>query len=128
MDYIFTYTRNQAIQDGFLADLTPLACKIGLRGSVAVTNSVWEDYIAIGDEQASCSLEFQFAERAALILRAAYQAMCHEQQKGVAYDNELLFRFDLAIDGKKQEIELKIIAESDEKGEGVLTILKPDED
>ena len=48
-EVISSYTRGQAIEDGVLVDLTPLAQEAGFRYPVAVTRSVWE-ILSPGDE------------------------------------------------------------------------------
>mgnify|MGYP001580176132 FL=1 len=43
---ISTYTRTQALEDGYLVDVTETAKEAGIRYPVAVTRAVWDDIIA----------------------------------------------------------------------------------
>jgi hypothetical protein len=46
-DIIHTYTRAQAIEDGFLVDVTTTAQEAGLRFPVALTRTVWGQYVEV---------------------------------------------------------------------------------
>jgi hypothetical protein len=46
-DIIHTYTRTQAIEDGFLVDVTNTASDAGLRFPVALTRTVWGQYVEV---------------------------------------------------------------------------------
>jgi hypothetical protein len=48
-DVISRYTRQQAIDDGVLVDVGPVAREAGLRFPVAMTRSAWEDCVAWSD-------------------------------------------------------------------------------
>ena len=48
-DIIHTYTRAQAIEDGLLADVTKTAGEAGLRFPVALTRTVWCQYVEVPD-------------------------------------------------------------------------------
>lgn len=47
MDYIYSYTRAQAIDDGVLVDVTKTAKEAGIKYPVALTSAVWADINAI---------------------------------------------------------------------------------
>jgi hypothetical protein len=42
---VYSYSRTQAIEDGVLVDVTDMAKAIGIKWHVAVTSSVWSDFI-----------------------------------------------------------------------------------
>lgn len=46
---IFTYTREQAIEDGVLIDVSPTAREAGIMFPVALTAAVWSDCVAWTD-------------------------------------------------------------------------------
>ncbi len=46
-DFVFTYTRAQALQDGVLLDVSERARQAGFRLPVAVTAALWQDVAAI---------------------------------------------------------------------------------
>jgi len=46
-DLIFAYTRSQAIDDGFLVDVTETAKEAGIKYPVALTRAVWCQYVEV---------------------------------------------------------------------------------
>lgn len=48
-DYIFTYSRAQAIADGVLHDVSEAAREVGIKYPVAVSEAVWNKYVAVPD-------------------------------------------------------------------------------
>ncbi len=44
-DYIHTYTRAQAIEDGVLVDVSETAREAGIKHPVVVTRRLWDEYI-----------------------------------------------------------------------------------
>lgn len=49
-EIIHAYTRSNAIEDGYLVDVTREAARAGFRFPVAVTRAVWEDCIEWGED------------------------------------------------------------------------------
>ncbi|HEY4307987.1 MAG TPA: DUF6573 family protein [Pirellulales bacterium] len=49
-DIIFSYTREQAIADGVLIDVSKMAAEAGFRYPVALTQAVWGDCVAVSKE------------------------------------------------------------------------------
>jgi len=47
---IFKYTREQAIADGVLVDVSEMAKEAGIRHPVALTSSVWFGFVDVPDE------------------------------------------------------------------------------
>ena len=47
MNVIFVYTREQAIEDGVLIDITKTANEGGLRFPTAITAAAWAKYVAV---------------------------------------------------------------------------------
>jgi hypothetical protein len=48
-DVIFSYTRAQAIEDGVLVDVSKLAQEAGFLFPVALTRTVWDQYVVVPD-------------------------------------------------------------------------------
>lgn len=46
---ISEYSRAQAIEDGVLLDVSPIAYMVGFKYSVAVTRAVWIEYVKVPD-------------------------------------------------------------------------------
>ena len=119
---ISAYTREQAIEDGFLVDLTDLAKQVGFSTEVVVSAAVWETAIDKTERKEILAVEFQMAKNAMLLLRAAYQAILFKQQTEEKLIDPLFFRYDLELGRQKQKVELKIFFAD------ALTIVMPDED
>jgi len=49
MDVIYAYTRAQAIDDGVLIDVSPMAREAGISYPTALTSAVWERYVRVPD-------------------------------------------------------------------------------
>lgn len=49
-EVIHSYTRAQAIEDGYLVEVTATAKEAGFRWPVALTRAAWEDCVAWSDE------------------------------------------------------------------------------
>ena len=47
---IYSYSRSQAIQDGILIDVTPMAKEVGFKWSVAITDTVFHRHIEQTDD------------------------------------------------------------------------------
>jgi|SRR5690554_978668 len=50
MEMIFGYSRKQAIEDGVLVDVSEMAREAGFTFPVAITEKVWNEYIANEEE------------------------------------------------------------------------------
>jgi hypothetical protein len=119
---IHVYTREQAIADGVLVDVSYMGRQVGIRIPVAVTQAVWAEYVAV-PEGVSC-----------------------QDEQGRLWDILWMFRFEAANPKNREnemmlftlrvrndntspkEVTLKAICGPGDDGKPVLTILKPDED
>lgn len=120
---IYRYTREQAIDDGVLVDLTRWASETGFRIPVACTQTVWSDYI----EPPEGTLEVGQSQRGRAhdVLWMLYVAV----KRSPAGESEL--RYEVIFLNKKLEHEtvtLKAICGPGDEGEPVLTIMLPHED
>jgi len=127
-EVIYSYTREQAIADGTLVDVTETAREAGFRCSVAVTRSVWEQCVAWSDEDTRQQYHQDESGRLWDVLWMAFMAI--RQHSGSA--QELLYRlFCLPQDGRSTEpveTTLKMVTGPGDAGEQVITIMLPDED
>ena len=124
---IYGYSRAQAITDGVLIDVSSLAFEAGFKIPVAVTDSVWDQYITWTDEDS--------------------QKQALQDSEGRLWD--VLFMLRLGInrntttdclfyqllvvprDGKTKKsklIKLKAIIGAGDNREPVITIMLPNED
>lgn len=121
---IFSYTREQAIEDGVLVDLTEWAAETGFKIPVACTAAIWHQYIVPPDGTKELG----------------------QSERGRAHD--LLWMVFCAIRGSKptececlpfkviflqaprrhKEVTLKAHCGPGDRGEPVLTLMLPNED
>lgn len=132
-DSISTYSRAEAIEDGFLVDVsgTAEAREAGFIVPVALTSAVWERYAWWDNDKAppkQRGLGQSTAGRLWDILYMARLAMKGSRQAG----NSLLYRlYAIPCDGRStnaREITLKIHSGPGDHGEHVITVMLPDED
>ncbi|WP_394793125.1 DUF6573 family protein [Armatimonas sp.] len=119
---IYSYTRAQAIEDGVLVEVGPIAQEAGYRVSVALTAELWGKLNAIPEDSAD-SLEGRLWD----LLFMGMLAM--KRQKSPA--QELFYEFLLQL-GKLPEqprlVKVKMVAGPGDNGELVITITLPHED
>ncbi len=121
MCLIHSYTREQALADGELVDVTEVARKACFLYPVALTASVWGQYVEVPDE-VSCQDE---AGRLWDIL-----SMLHFHIRlGLLENNESRFSLEVRNSEEKSElVTLKAVCGPGDQGEPVITIMLPDED
>ena len=129
-DVIFAYTREQALSDGVLVDITGFAHRI-FKISVAVSQAVWADYIESSllgrsDRENARATEW----RALDVLEALYRQIKLNQESGND-DTTVLFKTMLmlgegAAKGVKAVVFKSVICGGD-NGEPVITIMLPEE-
>jgi hypothetical protein len=120
-DIIHSYTRKQALEDGFLVDVSITALEAGFNYPVALTRAVWDTYI-VPDER---SRKWGQSERGRLwdcvwMLRLAARA-----SKGDTVYFKLYF---IMKEKQRRLITLKSICGPGDDGEPVITVMLPDED
>jgi hypothetical protein len=128
-DIISTYTRAQAIEDGVLIDVSPIAKESGFNEwPVSMTAGAWADCVAWSDTDSQTQVYQDQSGRLYDVIFMAFQAICLSREVG----DRLLFRlYRVPRDGRSMEAELttlKLMVGSGDQGEPVLTILLPDED
>lgn len=119
MDYIYRYTREQAIEDGVLIDVTEVAKEAGVAFPTALTHAVWHSMVVV-PEGVSCQDE---AGRLWDILWMFRMA---------ARDNSgSELRFSLLVrntNDAPEEVTLKALCGPGDDAEPVITIMLPEED
>ncbi len=119
---IHTYTREQAIEDGVLIDVSYMGRQTGVTIPVVVTQAVWAEYVVVPE------------------------GVVGQDERGRLWDILWMFRFEAAKPGNrdKGEILYKLLVRNDndgpeevtlkahcgpgDKGEPVLTLMEPEED
>lgn len=120
---IYRYTRQQAIDDGVLVDLTEWARETGFSIPVACTAAVWNQYVVPPGDTADLGQSER--GRGHDLLWMLYVTI--RRQQGAA--DRLLYEVIFVNDKHQQEtVQLKAICGPGDDGEAVLTIMRPDED
>jgi hypothetical protein len=124
---IYSYTRNQAIEDGELVDVSSTAKEAGFKLSVAVTRSVWCQYIewtpADDDKQ---TVQHESGRLWDILWKLSLACRCCANDSTLNYHLYVIPR-----DGhsrKPRQIELKAVIGGGDNGEAVITVMLPDED
>lgn len=126
---IIAYTREQALSDGVLIDVSKMGAEAGLRPPVAVTSAVFKQYIEWTDEDSKKqSYQDQSSRLWDALLMARFKITSAVKQNS----NESLFELDcIPRDGKSTRAKLtvlKVHIGPGDQGEAVLTIMLPNED
>ncbi len=126
---IYSYTRAQAIDDGVLVDVTDTATEAGFMLPVAVTRSVWDQYIEWDHSDNNRQTYQDESGRLWDVLYMARQA-CIAVNKGDS--RETLYEFYCIPRGGKGRLPrrtaLKVHIGPGDGVEPVITIMLPNED
>jgi hypothetical protein len=119
-DVISRYTRAQAIEDGFLIDVTKAAREAGISFPTALTATVWECCVTVPEK---ASWQDDNGRLWDLLTMLRYAIISSTGGRQVA--------FSVAVQNdtrRPRRIDLKAICGSGDDGEPVITIMMPDED
>ena len=126
-DIVHTYTREQAIEDGYLIDVSDLAQEAGFTCPVAITLAAYDKYVHWTEEDNKRQIYQDIEGRLWDIL-----GMMRFQKKRI--DTNGLFEFlcvprsDKSRRQRPLNITLKSLSHAGDNGEQVITIMLPDED
>jgi hypothetical protein len=122
-EIISVYTRDQAIEDGFLVDVSVLAREAGYKWPVAVTRRVWDEIVTPTPHDAQRGQ----SEKGRLWDVLWMARLAAKANKGDR--DSVLFQVIVLCNQKHRKVTLKL-ALSFESPEGgpCLTIMLPDED
>ena len=120
METISIYTRQQALEDGVLIDVTDMAREASIRYPVAVTARLWNEFVVPleVDEHAGQSTNGRLWD--VLYLFAIHARQCR--------GNEFQYRVGFVLNGKNVVQELKAVVDRGDHFEPVITLMLPDED
>jgi hypothetical protein len=120
-DIIHTYTRAQAIEDGFLVDVSTTAQEAGLRFPVALTRTVWGQYVEFPD-----GVEGQDeAGRLWDILWMLAAAIRGSKDQGDTLNFQLYVRND---NRRPKLVTLKAVCGPNDDASPCITVMLPEED
>lgn len=117
---IHSYTREQALEDGALVDVSELASEAGFRVPVAVTAALWADVRDIPPSKRG--IQDETGRLWDLLYMAAFTVKLGRHAGNPMY-------FDLLMDvGRKKRYTAKLHTGPGDNGEHVLTLMRPEED
>ena len=126
---VSSYTRTDALEDGFLVDVSEMATETGFKFPTAVTRSVWDNYIEWTEEDSKRQTYQDQSGRLWDVLWMAFVAIKTSKQNT---NPTKLYKLHCVPRGgqkrKAREITLKMIVGPGDQGEGVITIMMPNED
>jgi hypothetical protein len=117
-DIIYCYSRQEALKDGVLIDLSNIAREVGINYPVAVTSSVYADCVSL-PEVFEASVEF---DRAFELLCAVSTLATHRIE-----EPEIHFEFSVDDGADTRTLPLKVVCHAGDYGEPVLTVMKTEE-
>jgi hypothetical protein len=119
---IYAYTRKQAIEDGVLVDVTETAKEAGFKIPVAMTSTVWGQYVEVPAGVEGQDVKGRLWD-VLYMLRFAISRGKDESE--IRY--KLHVRNDNR-DGDPPLVELKAVCGPDDDGEPCITVMEPSED
>ena len=127
-EYVYTYSRSEAIADGVLVDVSELGKEAGIRFPVAMTATVWHEYVEPNEklEEAGQSSVGRLWD----VLNVFVYEVRKLIKAGRANHDTILFKvlFLMEPDEAPKDIQLKGIVSGGDDGKPVFTIMLPNED
>jgi hypothetical protein len=127
-EVISTYTREQAIEDGQLIDVSETAREAGFKYSVVLTAAAWADCVAWSDDDNEQQAYQDESGRLWDVLFLAFHGIQTNKDSGT----QLLYQlYRVPRDGHSTEavlVTLKLIIGPGDTPDPVITILLPNED
>lgn len=123
---IYSYTRKQAIEDGVLVDVSKTAKEAGFIVSVAVTQSVWHDYIEWENVQNKKAYQDTAGRLWDVLYMLKFARKRLENQSSVIYSLHVVARDRQIV--RPALVKLKAVIGAGDNGKPVITIMLPEED
>lgn len=124
-DVIYAYTRQQAIADGVLVDVSTAAAEAGFRIPVCLTRTAWADAVEWTDADSKRQV---YQDESGRLWDLLYMARLAARRGG----SEIRYTFLRVPRGgrgvRPRLVTLKAICGPGDHGEPVITIMLPDED
>jgi len=119
-EYISMYTREQALEDGFLIDVSEVAKEAGIKFPVALTSAVYGDYVEVPEGVTGQDVQGRLWD-ILWMLRVAIKRGTEDSL--IMYD--LMVRND---NRQPKKVTLKAMCHPGDQSEPVITIMLPQED
>jgi len=123
-EVIYSYTRKQAIEDGVLIDVSEMAIEAGIKYPVAVTSTVYYDYVVPDDK---LTVHGQSVEGRLWDVLWMFRINAQKNPSDIVIFS-VLFVMPSGNDSQLVTVRLKAVCGPGDIGEPVITIMKPEED
>ena len=123
-EVIYSYTREQAMHDGVLHNVSKMAEEAGIRFPVAITSAVWHEYIEPGKELKDFG---QSVDARLWDLLWMFRCNARKNASDIMFF-DLYFLMNKNAKPEQRLITLKAVCGPGDNGEPVITIMKTDED
>jgi hypothetical protein len=129
-EVISTYTRQQAIDDGVLVDVTDTAKEAGFKFPVALTVALWSDYVkpCEKDKAKGQSEPGRLWDLLHMLHMAIKGILPHRTVEGPGPGQTTYYRLYFVLKGRRRLVEVKAICGPGDDLEPVITIMLPEED
>ncbi len=126
-DVIYSYTRAQALEDGYLVDVSEMAREAGLKVNTALTRAVWDDCVEWDDDDSKRQThQDQDGRLWDVLFMASMAARTNPNSSQILYQ---LYRVPRGGRGTRAKlVKLKLHIGPGDQGEPVITIMMPNED
>jgi hypothetical protein len=118
-EVISAYSRNEALEDGVLIDVSEMAREAGFRLPVALTEALWADIEAISER-------FTWQEVKGRLWDVLWMGIQAVRSSKVGGDT-LVYTLHLPV-GDTTEYRVKLVCGPGDDAEPVITLMRPDED
>ena len=123
VEIISLYTRDQAIEDGFLVDVPDMAREAGFKWPLAVTRRVWEEVVTPAPHEAQRG-QSEKGRLWDVLWRARLAAKAKKDDR-----DSVFFQVIVLCDQKQKQVSLNLVLSFESpQGGPCLTIRLPDED
>jgi hypothetical protein len=119
-DLIYTYTRQEAIEDGVLVDVSETAKEAGFKYPVAVTRSIWNEII-----EPDAIAQTHGEDAPGRLWDVLWMLKCASRNSS---GDTLIYSLLATKDGRKHIRKLKAVCSPGDMPEPVITIMLPEED
>ena len=126
-DVIYSYTRAQALEDGYLVDVSEMAREAGFKLNTVLTRTVWNDCVEWDDDDSKRqTYQDQDGRLWDVLFMASNSARMNPNSSQILYQ---LYRVPRGGRGKRAKlVTLKLHIGPGDQGEPVITIMMPNED
>ena len=119
-EFVYAYSREQALADGVLVDVSDLGKEAGFKYHIAITHTAFLKYVEVPE---SCPWQ-DLSERLWDVLWMLHVAIKKSPER-----NPIHFKLIVQNEpGKNEEVTLKAVCGPDDVGQPCITIMQPNED